>query len=532
MNVFSHAPFIRILPAFCTGIFLAFNLPPDPAGQILLTAAGCTVLILLLTLTNPTYAGRHVAGIAYQGLFVCLGFFLTLGKGERYSVNHFSRHQASRYVITLSDVPVERNGKLRATAAVKQVWNGDTLLPASGKCFIYFPPDSALRKLLPGSILLVDSKPREIQPPIRPGQFDFRRYAAIRRVYHTLFLREGEWKIIQSEGSSVVAAAAKLRNKLLDAYRRAGLTGQEFAVLSAIVLGYDDEIDPTTFNSFSASGTIHILCVSGMHVGIVYMAVAWLLSFLDRHKYGRLLKVLLLLLIIWFYACLTGLSSSVIRSATMFTFILIGKSFSRNSNIYNTLSLSAICIFMLFDPLMFFEPGLQLSFLAVAGIAYLYPMIQKWFEPDNYLLEKSWSLMAVSLAAQIATAPLSIYYFHRFPTYFLISNLFMLPLSTVGIFSGILLLLIQPYETLFLLAGKLVQHIFRLLNGIANWIEKLPASVIDGLKPNLLEIAIASIMILTIISFLQQKNPARMIQFLSLAVLLLSSFILHAWNAL
>lgn len=526
MNSLSSAPFIRILPAFCIGIVCSFYNAINYTAALFILLTGILGLLIFFSKRKPNYSYRCYTGISLQFIFFILGFALTEINDERYSVKHFSNVENSDYFIArIEDTPKGHNGRLRVNASLLSSIKNKNISSVKGKIYFYFKNDSNAYFLETGNQIIFKGLPTLIQPPLNPGQFDFKYRSSLHRIYHQINLSKNEWrKLPVKRNTDLKSIAVTLRNAFLATYKKAGLQGQEYAVLSALVLGYDDEIDNETMKAFSASGTLHVLSVSGMHVGIIFTALSALLVFLNRNKYTRLLRLFILLGALWFYAILTGLSPSVIRSAMMFSFILIGKSLNRSSNIYNSLSLSALFIFVLFDPLMLLEVGLQLSFLAVAGIAFLYPKIYRIVSFKNIFLDKVWTLIAVSIAAQAATFALSIYYFHQFPNYFIPANLIIIPLSTIAIFAGILLLILNPLPCLCIKTGFIVKKLIYLLNISAVFIQDLPGSVWDGISISMFNLLNIYLIFFALVYFFESKSINVLYVFLLSCCILLFSF--------
>jgi competence protein ComEC len=481
----------------------------------------------IIFIRNKKYSYRFVTGIFFQLIFFVTGFFYTSVKDKQTCENYFTKiTEDGAYVATIMDQPKAAGGKCRINVSIDFVSSKNGLIPSVGNCYAYFKNDSNAEQLQIGQKICFTGMVASISPPLNPGQFDFKFYSSIRRINNQFFIQNNSWKKLDGyRESSLKSIASKLRNSFLHVYRKAGISGQEYAVLSALVLGYDDEIDAKIMKAYSASGTLHILSVSGMHVGIIFTALSSIFSFMERKKSLRWFRVLILLTILWFYAFLTGLSPSVIRSTMMFSFIIIGKSLNRNSNIYNSLSMSAFCIFIFFDTLLLFDVGLQLSFIAVAGIAYLYPGIYRLFEIKNSLQEKIWALIAVSVAAQLATFPITLYYFHQFPNYFILANLIIIPLSTIGIFAGILLLFIQPFEILFKAIGIFTRYVIFYLNKSAILFQDLPGSVWRYITLHLNEMVIIYLALYLFRLFLVHKAIKYLYQTLALTIILLLFFI-------
>ncbi|RZK98297.1 MAG: ComEC/Rec2 family competence protein, partial [Pedobacter sp.] len=233
-----------------------------------------------------------------------------------------------------------------------------------------------------------------------------------------------------------------MRKEQVAYYRTIIKNDEAFAVATTLILGYRADLDKATLSTYSRTGTIHALSVSGMHVGLVYLVLNWLLSMMSHSKWTSVVKMLIILTCIWFYALLTGFSPSVLRSVIMLTVFIIANSFNRNTNNYNILAFTAFSL-LVYNPYLIWDIGFQLSFLAVIGLIWLQPMIQGWLDTKIGWMNKLFSVIAMSLAAQIVTFPFSIYYFHQFPVYFLIGNLFiMIPIAGI-MYLGILILLLK-----------------------------------------------------------------------------------------
>ncbi|MEL7145099.1 MAG: ComEC/Rec2 family competence protein, partial [Bacteroidota bacterium] len=271
-------------------------------------------------------------------------------------------------------------------------------------------------------------------------------------------------------------------------------------------LGIKDDLDKELKSAYSAAGAMHVLAVSGLHVGIIQLLLSWVLGFLKKRKKGKLAFVILSLLALWFYAFVTGLSPSVLRATTMFSIILIGQQAIRNHNIYNSLAVSAFLI-LLYSPMMIRDVGFQLSYIAVFGIVSLQPRISAILNPENYLLKKTWDITCVSLAAQMATLPISIYYFHQFPSYFLLSNLLVIPSAFIILMSGLFMLcssLISDW--LAQQTGWLLDQLIWALNQGILFIKKLPYNLLDWIWIDLTQVLLLYLIIGLTTRLLIKKN--------------------------
>ena len=530
MNYLSSSPFIRIVPAFCLGIFISFYGLTEYFIPAFLFATGFLGIVFFSFKRKPSYSYRRISGISIILVFISLGYF----ESEIYNPGiagqaFYEIKDADYFLGRVLEVPAEKKSFIKTSVAINAVVQNGTPKKTTGRCYVLWNANNFAGNLLPGDEIIITRNPERIREPQNPGQFDYAHYASLKRITHQVYLWQDDWiQLPRRSGYNLMAIAARLRKSLLDSYRNAGLHGQEFAVLSALVLGYDDEIDQETLNAFSSSGTMHILSVSGMHVGIIFSALSFLLKFMEKRRHFRPLRLIFLIASLWLYAMVTGLSPSVIRSATMFSFIIIGRSMNRSSNIYNSLALSALCIFIFFDTRMLFTIGFQLSFIAVAGIAFLYPKIYALLYIPNKWLDKIWALISVSIAAQGATFAISLYYFHQFPNYFILANLLIIPLATITIFLGILLLFINPFPFVCIKAGLMVGAIVNALNLSASFIERIPGSVTSNISISVTETLIIYAILFSIVYYTERKKAASFMLLLIMCNLLLLSQVVRS----
>ncbi|HRP60902.1 MAG TPA: ComEC/Rec2 family competence protein, partial [Vicingus sp.] len=250
---------------------------------------------------------------------------------------------------------------------------------------------------------------------------------------------------------------------------------------SALILGYKNNIEAQLKSAYSSAGAMHVLAVSGLHVGIIFMIFNVLLKFTEKFKYGGIIKGIILLLVLWFYALITGLSPSVLRSATMFSFVVSAKMINRRTNFFNTLSASALLL-LLVNPFLIFDVGFQLSYSAVIGIVLIQPWFSKLLSPTTWLGNYTWDLVTVSLAAQIATFPLGLYYFHQFPNYFLLANLLVIPFAVIILCLGLFTLAVSFIPIISFYSGLALKWIIFSLNWVVSFIDQMPYAVTNQIK--------------------------------------------------
>lgn len=321
------------------------------------------------------------------------------------------------------------------------------------------------------------------------------------------------------EDFSIVESLAQNTNTLIAEIFTKHLQSDTSALCKALCIADKSDLTSTVKKDFSRAGASHILAVSGMHVGIIFTAISTLIGLISQsRKFSRIASIVAICFL-WFYAFICGLQPSIVRACTMFTIPIIGKLLKRDSSSLNSLLFTAFCM-VIYDYSNLFNIGFQLSFLAVAGILLFQEKIFNIFQLQNKILIWLWSLTSVSIAAQITTLPLTIYYFHNIPVLSLISNLFVVPLSTLLIyFSGGLILfnLTNVSNIISLIINKLSYY----LNLFIEEISCTPFATIENINISIFQVATLYLIILIIKYFLDSKKPVCVIWILSLIILFL-----------
>ena len=392
-----------------------------------------------------------------------------------------------------------------------------------GKALLYIEAGEGSRRLLFGDRILFSGILKEPGSSDNPGGFDLHKACLLNGISRMGYIRTGHWKRTgRAAGFSLYSFAFNVRDRLLKIFAAAGLKGREFAVASALLFGYTDEIDPGLYADFSATGTIHILSVSGMHVGVIFLFLEKLLGFLNRFRYGSRIRSGIAIAFIWFYALLTGMSPAVLRAAVMLSLLITGKNLKRNPDLMNVLAASAVLLLSA-DPVLLLDIGFELSYLAVAGILLFYKPVYDLYVTSRWFPDKIWSLVAVSIAAQLATFPLSLYQFHRFPDYFIPANLVVVPLSTIIIYGGILVLIFSAVPFLSAHLALVLSILVKTLNATVHFIGNLPGSVTDGIFISSLQTLLIYGLLATGFLFLLRKRKFWLFALLTVSVFLSAS---------
>ncbi|WP_299361410.1 ComEC/Rec2 family competence protein [Winogradskyella sp.] len=339
----------------------------------------------------------------------------------------------------------------------------------SGKLLVKIKRDSTDRTLPVDAILFTSTELQNIQTPLNPYQFDYSKYLELKQVYHQLYISQNQILILSDKVTSVYGFADQLRATINEKLINVGFDHNVLSIINALLLGQRQTIDKHLYNNYVNSGTIHILAVSGLHVGILLLILNFLLRPLLYFKHGNVLRPLVIVILLWLFAVIAGLSPSVTRAVTMFSIISIAMHLKRPTNIYNTLAISAFLI-LLIKPTYLFEVGFQMSYLAVLGIVSFQPICYALFKPRYWILDQPWQIFTVTLAAQIGVAPISLFYFHQFPGLFFISNLVVIPFLGLIIGFGLLVIILAIFDLLPEFLVTTYSFIIESLNHFIAWI--------------------------------------------------------------
>jgi competence protein ComEC len=507
MKIWHQYPFVRLVFPFVAGIASAlyFNFPfTFSLLPVILTLVIIYGIMVFLFYRKISYSNRWVNGLLIHLLLFCSGYEIARLKTASVNpqnISHFSVRQ-SAMLVQVNESVIERPNSYKVVVSVLHIKDSLSWRPVSGKVIFYFEKDSTVQKIKYGDRLIVQTTLNPISPPMNPGEFNYKRYLANRGIYNQGFVKSGAWQILASnKGNLIKAYSLEVRTNFLRTLESNGIKGDEFAVASALLLGCTDYLDADQMKEYAGSGAMHILSVSGLHVGIIYLFLNILLYFLNKKRLTRIIKVFLMILLIWIYALITGFSPSVLRASLMFSIIISGELITRKINTYNTLAASALLLLFLW-PYLITDVGFQLSYLAVFGIVWLYRPICNLFTPSNRVIRLIWQTSAVSIAATVVTFPLTIFYFKQFPNLFLITNLIAVPLSTIIIYTGIVVLAASPIQPVSVFFATLMSKMIWLLNNSIHFIEGQSFAVARELHINTFEMMLLFLLILTVSTFL------------------------------
>jgi competence protein ComEC len=313
----------------------------------------------------------------------------------------------------------------------------------------------------------------------------------------------------------------KFRDGIQESLEKYNFKADELAVINALLLGQRQDISKELIADYTRAGAIHILAVSGLHVGIILLILSWIFKPLERLKQGKFIKTILVVLFLWIFAFIAGLSASVVRAVTMFTFLAVGLAFQRKNVIEFSL-ISSMFFLLVLKPMFLFDVGFQLSYLAVFGIIWIQPRLYKGYKPRFKIVDKFWQLITVSFAAQVGVLPLSLFYFHQFPSLFWLSNLIIIPFLGAILIGGILIIFFSLIGFLPQFLGTFYGFVISLMNNFVGWISKQEQFLWKEISMSFFLMVSCYIFVIFAARFLIDKSARKLIYFL-ISILIIQS---------
>lgn len=426
-------------------------------------------------------------------------------------------------MITLSEPPVAKPRSFKATARVNALLHGTETLAVTGKINVYFSAFSSSSPPPYGTQIILHTKPEPIRNRGNPGEFDYALYSLRRGITHQVFLKEGEFRTLPGKSSNQLEEIIfSARRRVLSALRTYLPEGPELGVAEALLIGYRDDLDRELLQRYANTGVVHIIAISGLHLGLIYWMLRFLLRPLNSWRNAKWLPVVLTLTGLWGFSLLAGAQPSILRAAVMFSCVMLGETFSKNSSVYNSIACSAFLLLCHY-PFWLWDIGFQLSYAAVLSIVIFIKPVYHLLFFQNRILDGIWKLNAVTLAAQILSFPICTYYFHQFPNYFLLANLLAVPLSTLILFAEILLCFLHFSEPVATVLGDCISWMIGRMNDYISAIDSLPSATWNGLQLSGLQTGLLYLLIASSYIWLRSRLRAILIVSLSLLVLFIAS---------
>jgi len=498
-------PFLRLLLSFIAGIVL-FKFVQIPLFiWLIILLVGCISLFIFFI---PKRIELHHTRSIYLGMAFQL-FFLIVGYGSAQFKNQpvlvIDLELADGVIAQITQTPVAKTKSFKSEAYIQKAKVNGEWIDIGKKMIIYSPLDS-IPPFKYDEVVFISSRINKPKLPVNPYQFNYKKYLEKKGIYYQSYIKSNDVHHLGYDQQYTIddfseGAVQYTRNVFYSTIPDSGLA----SIATALLVGFQEELDPETKTSFSRVGAMHILAVSGLHVGIIFILISKILFFLDRNRWTKWVKAVILVLFLWGYAFIAGFSPSIVRASLMFSLMIPILIFQVQGNAYNNIASSAFLL-LLYNPNYLFDVGFQLSYVAVFGIIYLYPYLKKWVDSKYWLINQVWQLTSVSIAATIFTCPIVLYNFGQFPLSFLISNLVAVPLSTLIIYVGLLALVFFKVPFISALLGKLLYLMLLVLKASVEWIEALPYSYVDHLLINRWQAYILYFLILLLIFYFQYRR--------------------------
>lgn len=519
-SVLQKHPILRLLLPLMLGIVLA-----DAFYQPLASLQGYLLGITLYSfvlLVACLWKCKNWFVLFLHLTLMSVGMLLTSRWLEKASFTFPEEYGA--YQIRIEEQPEE---KPRSFLCRSSLLTSDSTLMETEKTFLfYLAKDSASYQLTKGDTLWIYAQLEPVEPSGIPEAFDYGRYLRRKGVCGSAYVASGHWKLVgHSSSLSVMDRLEKVREGLKERYRELGFQGDELALLTALTVGEKEDLSEEIREVYSVSGASHVLAISGLHIGLLYSILWMFFTPWRRNRKLKVVSVLIIIGVLWIFAALTGFPVSVVRSVIMFSLIGISSLLQEKPHTLNTLATAAFMM-LLFRPLWLFEIGFQMSFAAVASIVLLHPKLSSLWNVRHWSLRWFRDMLSVSIAAQIGVAPIIAFYFHRFSVYFLLTNIWVIPMVSVVMYVAVFMLVLLPFSSLqqwvAILEIKLIHWQNAVLEGISQW----PSATIDRIWLTVIEVFAWYVVIWLCYRFFQKHTPQRTLQALAGLLLLVGG---HWW---
>lgn len=522
MNLLQFIP-IKLTLFLILGILVGKHF--NPSISVALSLAGGSIVILTFFFLKSNTRSSFYFGVLTTMTIVSIGLlsyamWLPQNWKDHYSYQIKEGKKPLRLKIT--EVLKPNAFSNRYIAQVKEV-NGHK---TSGKVILNLSIDSAQTPFIIDDELITYNTLNEIKEPLNPHQFNYKNYLKNLGISHQLNGRKKSYMLSNSSSPTIYGFAAATRTKFIEQLEKASFGKDELAIIQALLLGQRNSISAEIYEYYKDAGAVHILAVSGLHIGVLLLLLQFLLAPLERVRKGKTLKLILIVALLWYFALLAGFSASVVRAVTMFSFVAYALHLNRPSNTFNILALSMFSILLVINPMLLFQVGFQMSYAAVFSIVWIYPMLQRFWYPKNGVVRKIWQLLSVSLAAQLGVLPISLFYFHQFPGLFFISNLLIVPFLGVLLGMGILVLVLALCNALPDFMVNVYNQMIWLMNTVIEWVAQQEAFIFRDISFDAVQLVLAYTIIILVLVTLTKPSFKRTIALL-LAIIGFQSWIFY-----
>ncbi|MGZ9735131.1 ComEC/Rec2 family competence protein [Flavobacterium sp. GNP002] len=523
-------PLARITIGFISGILFAYYFHPS-----------LLLLFILLSIFISTFGVLYFLfknkskNVFYFGLTTYLLSFLIGISTQVIHIDHFQKSNYS-HITTIFEEPHSISliirEKLKSSPfsdRYNAIINRVDEKKQTGRIILNIQKNSLHHEFEIGTPLLIKGILSKNRPPNNPNQFDYSKYLENKQIYAQLYADVEEIKIGTEIEKNIWYYSSKLRTRIIRNLEKNNFNKTELNVAIALIMGQQQDISPEIIRDYQYAGAVHILSVSGLHIGFILIFVTFILKPIPNTKRGSFIKLLIILASLFTFGIIAGLAPSVVRSVTMFSFVAIGNHLRRSVNIYHTLLVSILLI-LLFEPSFLFDVGFQLSYLALFFIIWLQPLLASIWSPKNKISKYIWDILTVSFAAQIGTLPLSIYYFHQFPGLFFVTNLIVIPLLSIIMILGVLVMLLAAFNSIPIFLSQLLEWSIYYLNKIINAIASLEQFILQDIPLHFYLLLSSYLVVITAIIWFKKPSFNKLVMTLISIIIVQISYLGIQWN--
>ncbi|MNX30022.1 ComEC family competence protein [compost metagenome] len=523
-------PLARITVCFILGILFSYYILLKPEITFVLLSISISIFCIAYLLLRKKFNKTIHFGLTVYFLSFTIGVSTLVFHTASYQKNNYLHHdgifdKSHLFTITIREKLKSTNFNDRYIALINQIDNSKR----SGRILLNIRKDSLNHTFEIGTCLRIKTILHKNSTPKNPNQFDYSKYLENKQIYAQLYVDANEILISTNVEKNIWYYTSRLRTKIISRLEKSDFNKTELNVAIALILGQQQDISSDIIQDYQYAGAVHILSVSGLHIGFILIFISFILKPFPNNKRGSFIKLIIIITSLTLFGILAGLAPSVVRSVTMFSFVAIGDHLRRSVNIYHTLLVSILLI-LLVQPSFLFDVGFQLSYIALFFIIWFQPLLASIWTPKHKIPQYIWDILTVSFAAQIGTLPLSLFYFHQFPGLFFVTNLIILPFMGIIMIVGVLVMVLAAFDCLPLLLSKILEWSIYYLNKVISAIASIEQFIIKDIPFNSYLLLSSYLLILTTIIWFKKPNFNKLIFVLTSVIILQVSLIKNEWT--
>ena len=523
-------PLTKITVSFIIGILFAYYYKINPEYIVLILFTGLLTFTVALLYSKRRNASPIIFGLSTYLLAFIIGLTTQVTHTESNQKNNYINYKALFDKTQNLEVTVRE--KLRSSqyndryiVLVKKINDSET----TGRILLNIRKNSLEQSIKIGTHLRISGILIENSKAKNPNQFDYGKYLENKQIYAQIYSDYSTLKTNLIIDKNVWYYASAIRNNILRNLEKNNFSKAELNVAAALILGQQQDISPDIIKDYQYAGAVHILSVSGLHIGFILLFVTFILKPFPNTRKGSFIKLIIIIISLISFGIIAGLAPSVVRSVVMFSFVAIGMYLRRSTNIFHTLLVSMLLI-LLFQPSFLFDVGFQLSYVALFFILWLQPILAEIWKPKNKVANYFWEILTVSIAAQIGALPLSIYYFHQFPGLFFVTNLVVIPFISLIMGLGVLVMVLAAFDFVPLFLSKSLEWSITILNKIINSIASIKQFIIQDIPFNWQLLISLYLLIICIIIWIKKPNFIRLTITLSSVLIFQGTYFGTQWS--